>query len=155
MITEIWAANTEIWAANAWLQRYELQMLQMHDYRDMSCKCMITEIWAANAWLQRYELHHEKTCLCGLFLTWSNTNGLYNHRRWLEAWNFGLQYWSAARSPCSWSTPLFSNTVKPVLSGHFEKIKNEGLKDRWSLNTGLKYCRMLQGGAFCNTFDLY
>ena len=28
-------------------------------------------------------------------------------------------------------------------------------QDRVSLNAGQKYCRMLQGGAFCNTFDLH
>ena len=28
-------------------------------------------------------------------------------------------------------------------------------QDRLSINVGQKYCRMLQGGAFCNAFDLH
>ena len=39
-------------------------------------------------------------------------------------------------------------TVKPVLQCHLKK-------DQLSLNAGQKYCRMLQGGAFCNPFDLH
>ena len=30
-----------------------------------------------------------------------------------------------------------------------------GFQDQLLLNAGQKYCRMLQGGAFCNTFDLH
>ena len=46
------------------------------------------------------------------------------------------------------------DTVKPVLWGHSKEDKN-GFQDRLSLNTGQKYCRMLQEGAFCNTFNLH
>ena len=35
-----------------------------------------------------------------------------------------------------------SYKVKPVLSGH-SKINKKGLKDKWYLNEGQKYCRML------------
>ena len=40
------------------------------------------------------------------------------------------------------------------LSSH-SKNNNKELRDQLSLNAGQKYCRMLQGGAFCNTFDLH
>ena len=47
-----------------------------------------------------------------------------------------------------------SCTVKPILSGHYKRRPKIGFQDRLSLNAGQKYCRMLQKGAFCNTFDL-
>ena len=60
----------------------------------------------------------------------------------------------------------FGCTAKPVLSGHSKLDKTKVLKTHYRLmqvksiaecsllNVGQKYCRMLQGGAFCNTFDL-
>ena len=39
----------------------------------------------------------------------------------------------------------FTNTVKPVLSGHSKRTPNIGFQDRLSLNAGQQYCRMLQG----------
>ena len=36
-----------------------------------------------------YELRHEKTCLWGFQLCPTQI-GLYNHRKWLEALNFGF-----------------------------------------------------------------
>ena len=33
--------------------------------------------------------------------------------------------------------------------------QNRDLNDKWQLNEGRKYCRMLPFGAFCNTFDLH
>ena len=33
--------------------------------------------------------------------------------------------------------------------------QNQGLNDKWELNTGQKYCRMPPLGAFCNIFTLY
>ena len=39
----------------------------------------------------------------------------------------------------------FSNTVKPVFSGHSKRRSNIGFQDRLSLYVGQKYCRMLQG----------
>ena len=45
--------------------------------------------------------------------------------------------------------------VKSVISGHSKRRPKIGLQDQLSLNAGQKYCRMLQGGAFCNTFDLH
>ena len=35
-------------------------------------------------------------------------------------------------------------TVKPVLSGHTKRRPKIGFQDRFSLNAGQKYCRMLQ-----------
>ena len=46
-------------------------------------------------------------------------------------------------------------TVKPVLIGHSKRRPKIGFQDQLSLNAGQKYCRMLQGGAFCNSFDLH
>ena len=45
------------------------------------------------------------------------------------------------------------STVKPVLSGHSKRPKNYFL-DRFLLNAGQKYCRMLQGehSAIPSTF---
>ena len=39
---------------------------------------------------------------------------------------------------------LILYTVKPVVSGHSKRRTKFGFKDRLSLNTGQKYCRMLQ-----------
>ena len=36
-------------------------------------------------------------------------------------------------------------TVKPVLSGHSKRRPKIGFEDRLLLNTGQRYCRMLQG----------
>ena len=46
---------------------------------------------------------------------------------------------------------------------HCKNRQNKDLNDRWKLNEGRKYCRMLPlqnaplapRGAFCNTFDLH
>ena len=52
-------------------------------------------------------------------------------------------------------------TVKPVLSNHSKIDKTKIFYDKWYLNEGRKYCRMLPllqnapRGAFCNTFDLH
>ena len=43
---------------------------------------------------------------------------------------------------------------KTVFTATQKKIKIVFL-NQLSLNAGQKYCRMLQGGAFCNTFDLH
>ena len=50
--------------------------------------------------------------------------------------------------------PWFSNTVKPVLSGHTKRRQKIGFQDQLSLNAGQKYCRMLQGehSAILSTF---
>ena len=45
---------------------------------------------------------------------------------------------------------------KNCLERPIKNTQNKGLKDRWYLNAGRKYCRMLSwsiSGAFCNTFD--
>ena len=36
-------------------------------------------------------------------------------------------------------------TVKPVLSSHSKRTPKIGFQDRFLLNAGQKYCRMLQG----------
>ena len=41
-----------------------------------------------------------------------------------------------------------------LIYSKFSKIPKTGFQDKLSLNAGQKYCRMFQGGAFCNTFDL-
>ena len=51
-------------------------------------------------------------------------------------------------------------TVKPVLSGHSKNKQTKGLNEKWLLNKGQKYCRMLPLEhsaieAFCNTFDMH
>ena len=45
-------------------------------------------------------------------------------------------------------------TVKPVLSGHSNRRSKIGFQDRFLLNAGQKYCRMLQGehSAILSTF---
>ena len=40
---------------------------------------------------------------------------------------------------------LLQITVKPVYNGHSQKRIKIGFQDQLSLNTGQKYCRMLQG----------
>ena len=46
------------------------------------------------------------------------------------------------------------NTVKPVLSPHSKRRPRIGFQDRFLLNAGQKYCRMLQGehSAILSTF---
>ena len=57
---------------------------------------------------------------------------------------------------------------KTCLKRPLKNRQNKGLKDKWYLNVGQKYCRMLSWslmqvesiaecslGAFCNTFDLH
>ena len=46
-------------------------------------------------------------------------------------------------------------TVKPVFSGHSKRTPKVGFQYRLLLKAGQKYCRMLQKGAFCTTFDLH
>ena len=43
------------------------------------------------------------------------------------------------RRNCCLSKP----TIKPVISGHAKNRQNKDLIDRWYLNEGRKYCRML------------
>ena len=106
---------------------------------------------------------------------------LFSHRRWLEAWYFGLRKglyhlcsknqkpWSAAQylgstfavteqliyafvfayarirfpheeTQMKWFNGQYSQTcLKRLLKNR----QNGGLKGRWYLNAGLKYCRML------------
>ena len=47
-----------------------------------------------------------------------------------------------------------SDYIKPILAATQKKTKI-GFHDQLLLNAGQKYCRMLQAGAFCNTFDLH
>ena len=49
---------------------------------------------------------------------------------------------------------IFSNTVKPVLSGHSKIDKTKALKTNGSLMKveSIAECSL---GAFCNTFDLH
>ena len=68
---------------------------------------------------ERFELHHEETCKWG-FRPGPTQARMYNHSKWLDAWNFGLarsgialrsekqRRWSAAWSlHRSWSASLF------------------------------------------------
>ena len=48
---------------------------------------------------------------------------------------------------------LFTLYSKTCLKRPLKRRLTIGFQDRLSLNTGQKYCRMLQ--AFCNTFDLH
>ena len=45
--------------------------------------------------------------------------------------------------------------VKHVQNGHSQKDRKIVFQVQLLLNAGQKYCRMLQWGAFCNTFDLH
>ena len=39
--------------------------------------------------------------------------------------------------------PDLFNTVKPVQNSHSKNRPNKDLNDKWSLNEGIKYCRIL------------
>ena len=38
---------------------------------------------------------------------------------------------------------FLDHTVKPVLSGHSKNRQDNDLNDKWQLNEGRKYCRVL------------
>ena len=52
-------------------------------------------------------------------------------------------------------TDNFTVYNKTCLKRPLKRRSKIVFQDRLSLNAGQKYCRMLQGVAFCNTFDLH
>ena len=49
----------------------------------------------------------------------------------------------------------FVSYSKTCLKWPLKNRQNKDVNDKWYLNEGRKYCRMLSFGAFCNTFDMH
>ena len=83
-------------------QRHPLwNVLLKHQFSSSCCKLFISKTLVnlfghlpliCSTWQTPNELRHEKTCLRG-FLPSLTQIGLYSHKRWLDAWNFGFRKW--------------------------------------------------------------